>query len=52
MKLKIDPYFTYLAAFILAGVVLAFVQPTPDAGLPQKLPPVTADTTRAQPARS
>lgn len=31
MKLKRDPYFTFVAVLFLAGLILAFVDPTPDA---------------------
>ncbi len=51
MKLKRDPYFHYIAALILAGVVLAFIQPTP-AAKPGKIPDVAANTARGQPAKS
>ena len=52
MKLKRDPYFHYIAALFLAGVVLAFVQPTPAAAKAEKIPDVAANTARGQPAKS
>jgi hypothetical protein len=52
MKLKRDPYFLFLAAFILAGVVLAFVDPSPPAVQPGKIPDLAANLSHAQPAGS
>jgi hypothetical protein len=49
MKLKRDPYFLFLAAFILAGVVLAFVHPAPVA-TPGKIPGLATNAIHPQPA--
>ncbi len=40
--MKHDPYFKYLAVLILAGVILAFVDPTPAAAKPAKIPALAA----------
>jgi len=50
--MKHDPYFKYLAAFILAGVILAFVDPTPTVAQLEPSHRVAANAVPAQPARS
>jgi hypothetical protein len=43
--MKHDPYFKYLAAALIAGVILAIIDPTPDLARPGCSPAVTANTT-------
>jgi hypothetical protein len=51
MKLKRDPYFLIVAALFLAGVVLAFVQPSPGAPV-RAIPAVAAGANPGGPGRS
>jgi len=50
--MKQDPYFKYLAVIILAGVIVALVNPTPAAAPALKPPALAATTTHAPKTRS
>jgi len=50
--MKQDPYFKYLAAALIAGVILAITDPTPDIARPDQVPGVTDNTTPAVSAKS
>ena len=50
--MKHDPYFKYLAVLILAGVILAIVDPAPDAALPAKVPSIATTPPRGLTAKS
>ncbi len=42
--MKHDPYFKYLAAALIAGVILAIIDPTPALARPERSPAVTINT--------
>ncbi len=52
MNLKRDPYFTFLALFILAGVVVALLNPMPAAAKPDQTPALATATPVRLPAHS
>ncbi len=52
MKLKHDPYFTILVVLIFAGVVLAFINPTPAAATAGNIPALATSEAAGFPAKS